>query len=128
LYERLELDAVRDSNSFTSKYVPQIETGRRIEFALSSLENALKWLKKFYPIEYEMVDFVFIQGRSKPHISDTLEKFNIGSSSVIYNRVEKAVNHLSEYMFGTENVEHRRELMSIIYLIQETSDEVSTEI
>lgn len=118
---RLELMSVEDERRFRAIYMPQIESARRIEVALSSLELALHLIKSQDEQSYRVIFETYINGEEKPLIRDVLNTLGYSSNSAYYAKLEKARKSLAVQMFGyTDN---RAELTSIlVYLRQQCDD------
>lgn len=118
---QLELMSVEDERRFRSIYMPQIESCRRIEVALSSLELALQLIKSQDEQAYRVIYETYIKGGNKPLVRDIIKTLDYASVSSYYGKLEKARKMLAVQMFGY--ADNRAELTSILVYLRQQSDD-----
>lgn len=123
LAQRLELMDAAEERKFVRSYQPYIETGLRIEKALTAVDMALRDLHN--ESAYNMINSYYIEGEKKPPIKEMTEKFNC-SVNKFYSELGTAIQALTLRMFGVPGRDDTREVRAILaYLRIQTDDRIA---
>ena len=121
LTQELDILSVTDEKKFRNVWAPQIATGRKIEFALYSVDFGLKLLQAQDQKSYDLLKFVYIDGERKPTIKAILDHFKIMSPGTYYSLLEKATDRLAVLTFSF--TDKKSELNSILSYLEHLHNE-----
>ena len=123
LSEELQImDAVED-RQFKKIYLPILETGRRIDYALYAIDQGLSTMRDRKMCK--LLRYVYVTGKKKPSVRDTLDEFEI-SKGTYYHMMPIAISKLSLQIFGNASPHGRQskaELRGIFATLCSESDE-----
>lgn len=108
----LDLFSAADERHFQKVWMPEVSAARKLEFALYSVEYALRILRANNPSHYEFIAFVFIDGDHRPTVRQTMTHFDFLSATSYYKHLNDATAMLSALIFA--HVDNKAELNSII--------------
>lgn len=121
LSKELDLFSAEEERKFQTIWAPQVVVGRKIEFAIYSVNLGLKFLRAQSKKEYELIRYVYIDGETKPTTQEIAQEFEFFSTATYYKKLKDAKKHLTELTFFYSS--NKAELSSILtYLRQQQED------
>lgn len=121
LCQQLDVYSATEEKMFERRYVPKLKVGRKIECAIEAINFGLRNMEDDEEESYAILHYVYIDGKRKPTIQETINALNLNTPGVYYSRLEKARKILAQRVFGASS--NKAELLSIlVYFRQQEED------